>query len=281
VNSTPNPPGTYVEPANFESEATGPPPPGDDLADEFYVGYKRQAPPRLAGFTRRSAWGLLLGGLAIASILVSTQERFDPGTFDFGSSRSFTGRVASDPYPVLSVTPPGAPDQSPDASRFVLVGFGKAGADREVDQLVGRDVELDGTLIYRDDMTMVEIVPGSATEIDVSPESPEGFSGESSLGVHTLTGEIVDLKCYLGVMKPGRGKPHRSCAVNCIRGGIPPVLVTGDGYYLLVDTDDKPVNLRVLDVVAEPIEITGEVVQKDNLYYLKAGPESYRRLTGT
>jgi hypothetical protein len=28
----------------------------------------------------------------------------------------------------------------------------------------------------------------------------------------TLTGEIVDSKCYLGVMNPGQGKVHRDCA---------------------------------------------------------------------
>jgi hypothetical protein len=79
-------------------------------------------------------------------------------------------------------------------------------------------------------------------------------------------------------MKPGRGKSHRSCAANCIRGGIPPVLVADGQHYLLVDFSDQPVNDRVLDVVAEPIEIIGEVVRKDNLYYLKADPETYRRL---
>ena len=58
------------------------------------------------------------------------------------------------------------------------------------------------------------------------------------LGEHTLRGEIVDIKCYLGVMKPAHGKPHRSCAARCISGGIPPVLMVkdrdGDTNYLLL-----------------------------------------------
>ncbi len=43
------------------------------------------------------------------------------------------------------------------------------------------------------------------------------------LGAVTLTGEIVDTKCHLGVMNPGEGKVHRDCAVRCISGGAPPV----------------------------------------------------------
>ena len=35
------------------------------------------------------------------------------------------------------------------------------------------------------------------------------------------------MPCFLGVMKPGRSKPHRACAVRCISGGIPPFKVPG------------------------------------------------------
>ena len=34
------------------------------------------------------------------------------------------------------------------------------------------------------------------------------------------------------------------------------------------------------DLVAEPIEITGEVVRRDDLHYLMADPSTYRRLEG-
>lgn len=42
----------------------------------------------------------------------------------------------------------------------------------------------------------------------------------------TLDGELVDSKCYLGTMKPGDGKTHKSCAILCLRGGIPPLFVS-------------------------------------------------------
>ena len=40
-----------------------------------------------------------------------------------------------------------------------------------------------------------------------------------------LRGEIVDSKCYLGVMNPGEGTVHRDCAARCLSGGLPPMLV--------------------------------------------------------
>ena len=101
----------------------------------------------------------------------------------------------------------------------------------------------------------------------------------------TLVGEIVDSKCYLGVMRPGRRRAHRACAALCIRGGIPPLLVTrrpgGERWHLLLTAPGGgPVGDAVLEVVAEPVVITGQVTRRGNLYYLAAGPEAIRRHGG-
>ena len=42
------------------------------------------------------------------------------------------------------------------------------------------------------------------------------------LGSLQIEGEIVDIKCWLGRMKPGDGRTHRACGQFCIQGGIPP-----------------------------------------------------------
>ena len=44
-----------------------------------------------------------------------------------------------------------------------------------------------------------------------------------------LTGELVDTKCWYGVMRPATGKVHRACAVRCLSGGIPPGILVRDG----------------------------------------------------
>jgi len=99
----------------------------------------------------------------------------------------------------------------------------------------------------------------------------------------SLRGEITDPKCLLGVMNPGRGKPHRDCAVRCIAGGIPPVLkVTGAGgeteFYLLTDADGSPINDRILDYVGDGVQICGRLVQEADWLLLRADPASIRRI---
>ena len=43
---------------------------------------------------------------------------------------------------------------------------------------------------------------------------------------HASRWEIVDSKCFLGVMTPGAGRTHSACASLCLRGGIPPALLS-------------------------------------------------------
>ena len=108
---------------------------------------------------------------------------------------------------------------------------------------------------------MLELVPDTlepaAAAEAVSPRRP------NRSGRVELTGEIVDSKCFLGVMKPGRGKPHRSCAARCLAGGIPPQLlvVSAEGasrLLLLADAQGGPLAPEsFLDLVGEPVTASG------------------------
>ena len=181
--------------------------------DDFYIGYQRQAPAGLARFLRRTVVGLLLAAAVVAAALAGLQNDFDPGVFEFGTVRDFEGTLRERPHPLLLVDRPG--DAGGEPSRFFLVAFGKHGADAEVAGLDGRRARLRGTLIHRQGQTMVEVVAGSVEAIGeaATARRPRGtVDGAVDLGIQTLRGEIVDSKCYLGVMKPGRGKPHRACA---------------------------------------------------------------------
>ena len=246
--------------------------------DDFYIGYQRQAPAGLGRFLRRVVVALLLAGSVVAVTLAALQGRFDPGVFEFGVVRDFEGTIQARPHPLLLVDRPG--EGAGEPSRFFLVAAGKHGADADIAGLDGRRARLRGTLIHRQGQTMVEVVAGSIEAIGVPGA---GTGAAIDLGIQTLRGEIVDSKCYLGVMKPGRGKPHRACAKLCIRGGIPPVLrvVTDSGEYrhlLLTDEAGGAVNDRVLDLVAEPVEITGRVLRTGDLLMLRADPRAIRRL---
>lgn len=249
-----------------------------ELDDEFYTGYLPTAPEGIARHVRR--WVILLFVLtvAVALALIVSQKGFSAAVYEFGVFRDFTGVVSEEPYPTLAVDRPGqAADEA--SSRFLLVGPGKHGAGPEVEGWGGQRVRLRGSLLYRDDQTMVELEPGSVA----AAEGPEGGDGGQRLGEHTLVGRIVDSKCFLGIMKPGSTKPHRACATRCIAGGVPPVFVVGElehptAYLMLVGADGRGVGDEVLDLVDEPLEITGEVSRAGDLWILAADPETYRRL---
>ncbi len=243
--------------------------------DEFYVGYLPKAPERLARFIKRTI--LALGALAVtaSAVLVVGQRPFARSTFEFQQYREFAGTIELNPYPMLLVPRPGAGDSQTLDSRYLLVGTGKHGADAEVSAFAGTQITLRGSLIYRDGQTMIELVPGSLAQKGVSPHlsvSPV------RVGEVVVTGEIIDSKCYLGVMNPGQTKVHRDCAVRCISGGIPPMLVTAESNYLLVGTDGRKLNREVLDIVGEVVEIAGVVQRSGESLTLMADPATYRRV---
>src|SRR5262249_50284882 len=145
---------------------------------------------------------------------------------------------------------------------------GKHGADDLVAGFDGKQVRLRGQLIYREGETMVEITPGSIMLVAAVPASQETTR---DLGTVTVTGEIVDSKCYLGVMNPGEGKGHRDCAARCLSGGIPPLLVTTDGHaqYLLVGPDGRALERDTLrDFIAEPITVRGKLFERGDIQLL-------------
>jgi hypothetical protein len=150
-------------------------------------------------------------------------------------------------------------------------------ADSQVAAFAGKTVQLRGTKIYRDNQTMLEVASGS---ILLKPGSTQSQPPSQELGIFELSGEIVDSKCYLGVMNPGSGKVHRDCAVRCISGGIPPVFATNDfngspAILLLTDLHQNPLPKEAfLKVVAQPVRIHGSVVKIGETLYLKTGPSA-------
>lgn len=55
----------------------------------------------------------------------------------------------------------------------------------------------------------------------------------------TVSGEIVDMACYMA--KGAHGDGHKDCSVMCINQGSPMGVLTSDGkVYLLVESHDKP-----------------------------------------
>ena len=252
-----------------------------DARDDFYIGYLPETSPPLAAWLKRKVALLFVLFAGVPLALIASMGGFSAAHFEFGIEREFRGTLFERPYPVLVVDRPGELGQAhgEGQSTYSLVAFGKRGANEAVQGLDGKRVELRGTLIYRDDQTMIELVDGSLAQLDGAISEERAVV---ELGEQTLRGEIVDSKCFLGVMKPGNLKPHRACATRCISGGIPPVLLVRDAtgqatYYVLVDEDGSAVNRKVLSFVAEPISIQGRVAQQGEQLFLYADPANYSR----
>ncbi|HEV7671159.1 MAG TPA: Rieske 2Fe-2S domain-containing protein [Thermoanaerobaculia bacterium] len=254
------PPGTRVEPARIADSAA---PDGAEDASEFFIGWQEPLPPRLGRRIRAVAAAGVVLALGVGLLLAAAQKPFAPAVFEYGRPRFFTGRLQASPIPILWVSPP---DRHPDVASagYALAAPAKHGAAGLAAPWAGRAVRLRGTLIRRAGRGMIEVEPGSIEPWRGSaPPLPAG----QRLGPATVDGVIADSKCWLGAMSPGEGKIHRDCAVRCLSGGLPPLLLgagpEGKNFWL-TGPGGRAIGARILDRVAEPVRLRGEVVRFDD-----------------
>jgi hypothetical protein len=238
--------------------------------DEFYIGYLPKAPPRLAGFTRGAVVTATVVALAGGAALAMALPYFGTGEFEFGTVREFKGTLRCAASPVLV---------APEAD-YVLVGEGKRRVAPEICGADGTDVTLRGTLIRRDGRQLLEIADVTQSGAAAGPEAVS-----VALGRFTLTGEIVDAKCYFGVMNPGEGRVHRACAVQCLRGGVPAVFVARDRAgattpLLITGPTGEAINAVLLRWTGEPVEASGLVVRQGRWLVWKIDPASLKFVRG-
>ena len=255
---------------------------------EFFVGYAVATPPGVARFVRRVVAAALAAGAAFALVAVAAHDPPAASSFEYGHEREFVGWIREAPVPLLVVPGPACTEVCAATTSWPLARYGtKRGAAELVAGLDGRLVRLAGVLVHRGDRTLLDVVPGSlAVLAEAEASAPSGPAPEArveDLGIHTLTGEVVDGKCHLGVMRPGEGKAHRACAARCIASGAPPMLrlLDPDGRertLLLVGADGRALNRELLPWVAERVEVTGRVLRVDgDVLVLHAEPGTYRR----
>lgn len=243
---------------------------------EFYVGYFPKAPAGIGKSARSFTVVLLVVALGAGALLALAQDPADPGTFDYGHHQSLYGQLRAKPYPMLLAPGGGLTGREAVYTRYLLVAEGKHGAQSQVDSLDGQWVELTGTRIHRGTREMLEL---AAHGIKVIPPAPNVRLGipvppAVHLGHRDLRGEVVDSKCWLGVMKPATGSVHRGCASRCISGGIPPLLMTRDSsgntlHMLLTGPDGEPAHRRFLPLVGQEVDVSGELYVEGDLLVLR------------
>jgi hypothetical protein len=85
----------------------------------------------------------------------------------------------------------------------------------------------------------------------------------------TVTGEVIDLSCYLQVGK--HGDKHRDCGTKCAKNGQPVGLLAADGsVYMLMDEEHDPrrdgltaFRQFAIDNMANVVKINGTITNVD------------------
>lgn len=235
------------------------------VPDDFYIGYETPVP----AVARPRVFGAVGAGLALivilAVVVVSSQRPFADSEFAFGTFTEHTGVIRFAPHPVLDA----------GQRRELLVAPGKHGADDLVRAFAGQAVTLAATEIRRGDMRMLEVRQDSVRVLATPPS--DDLTSLAPLGDRTLMGEILDGKCYLGVMNPGEGTVHRDCATVCLRGGIPPLLAVSTpdrrtAVFHLEGPDGEAVGTRYAHLAGRPVRVTGSAFhrQPDGAFVIRA-----------
>ena len=199
------------------------------MKEEFYIGWQNQAPKGYGQWVKYVVWTLVIMVPAIAALLVLNQRGFSNSVYEITHLSTLEGILLTEPIPCLKI--PVGIDEGGNMQfqRIVLVGRGKKSARPALEQLEqqkgqklhGQGIRLKGKLVYYDGIVAFELGPEERLFQGFSKLKGTPALRPTLLGKVTLRGEILDPKCYLGVMRPGEGKPHRSCAIRCLAGGIP------------------------------------------------------------
>ena len=84
----------------------------------------------------------------------------------------------------------------------------------------------------------------------------------------TLTGEVVDVFCYLSHGDTGLGKGHAECARKCIKNGLPVAIKVGDQLYLASLQEHEPANETLAKFAGQQVTVRGEVMERDGQRFI-------------
>ncbi len=245
---------------------------------DFFIGWLGNTSEDQKRLIKRLLIPIFVAIPIVLFIVVYFASSFGAGVFELGKVKEFIGTYYEDPFPVL-ILDEGQLATGTDR-HALLVGFGKNGAKtftsqakETLDELDGKKLKIQGTLIYGEGKTLIELTKKEKSILSVEDGSPNSQSAKEKRSV-TLQGEILDPKCWFGVMKPAEGKVHKSCAIRCISGGIPPVFRhssdEGNAYYVLKGVNGKDINQEVLEFVGEGVEVTGNAYEVNGWMVLEA-----------
>ncbi len=265
----------------------------------FFIGWQNRINKIQLAFLKKVIV-TFSGFLLLMAVTTSLkQQKISPYQIDYGTVRKVEGWLSAKPVPMLTVLTGKDGMGNPVFKSILLVDALKHGANETVNKALqgasSAPVSIMGyvgttatpcgnghpeasagcltTISGEHWSPIMEIENGvlSINPIPAPPIKPMESIGAAKKQI-TLTGEIIDPKCYFGAMNPGSGKPHLSCAVRCIDGGIMPVIkyqANGiEQFALLLSETGTPVNNQVLPFIGLPVKVVGKLSSYNNWHIL-------------
>jgi hypothetical protein len=83
----------------------------------------------------------------------------------------------------------------------------------------------------------------------------------------SVSGEVVDLACYMAHPQTSTGAGHRKCADTCLKKGMPMGILTADKQVFLVleDHDNPKPYAQLKEKAAEKVTVEGEKVTQGGM----------------
>lgn len=244
-----------------------------DTKKPFFVFYLK-IPLALRQFLLKVAGVFVFSFLATGLLLGMTQD--DPGKAGFRGDygrQKVVGVLETRPYPLLRVIQ--GSKNIEVGHTLMLTGVAKSGITKRAEPLSGKIVQVEGILIKRGELDMMQI-RGGKRGIDQSNQTSgsANIAPPKELGEWKIAGEICDGKCLAGAMNPGRGIAHKACANLCLLGDIPPVFVStqkvhGTQYFLMANENGNKINEDTYNYVGQFVEVQGELEQRGDLIIIK------------
>ncbi|NNU17021.1 hypothetical protein HK107_11885 [Parvularcula sp. ZS-1/3] len=248
--------------------------------DDFFIGWSAETPKADRRFFMLAGLGLLAGTGGAAALIGGAQDGGGPGTWDQGDIQEWRGIASALPYPTLRTR-----DTDGKIKTAFLSCLNKCTPELRINQYRDGEVVIRGSAIRRGEHLMIATEDSGAWISQASGSLPDQLAlpEEEALGSAELRGEILDTKCWFGAMRPSSGKVHKACASLCIRSGLPPAFYVKplrEQERLLIITDRRgaPVSQDVLPYVADRMRLSGDVVRKGDVLYLRTDVSTFERV---
>jgi len=106
----------------------------------------------------------------------------------------------------------------------------------------------------------------AVSPLAVAQEHEHGKQDLTAAAEKTVTGDVVDLMCYID--HGATGDKHSACGNKCIKGGGPVGVVENGKAYLVVG-EHKPINDELADLCGKTVTIKGKVAERGGMVMLE------------